>query len=371
VTVYTITSLSGAVQIPSSQAAATAATDEINAHGGLNGHPIHLVVCDTASNANSEVQCVRQATSSNAVAIDGQIVLFNPAADWALLEAAKMPIIGDFLLSPQGGTDPNSYPLIPSGPSSYSAAVAQMAAHGCSRVGLLLAGSDANQAPTMAAGASLGAKWKHVKVLPVSVTPATTPDFAPYVDKVVTNGAQCIVFESGNPSDMVAVQKAAAANAAHPLVTLPGIVPPISALKAAGSASNGLLLVGPAPYPGADVGTAPAYRAAVAKYVGSGATLDTTGLRVWSGFQALAQVAKGLKPITRSSLAAAFSHAVVDPGFGSGTIDFSKPGYDPSAPQIKNPSMFAYVYENGSFVPDQKVGSGGVLSVAPAYGSGA
>jgi hypothetical protein len=46
-------------------------------------------------------------------------------------------------------------------------------------------------------------------------------------------------------------------------------------------------------------------------------------------------------------------------------------GYNPQFPRIKGSSVFGLVYNNGSIGPDEKMGPGGQLSVAPLYGSGA
>jgi len=92
VTVSTVLPLSGAVtQQPSPEAAAKASVKEINAKGGLNGHPLRLVICDSQDNPNVEGQCARQAGASGAVATVGSLFLFNEPAVWKLIEAAKLP----------------------------------------------------------------------------------------------------------------------------------------------------------------------------------------------------------------------------------------------------------------------------------------
>jgi hypothetical protein len=219
----------------------------------------------------------------------------------------------------------------------------------------------------MTAGGQRGGKWKHVQVLPVITTPTNTPDFAPYIEQEVSRGAQCIVFESGNPADIVAVQKAAASNPKHPLVSVPGVDVSPAQLQSAGTASNGLQVNAQVPNQLQDIGSVPAYRAAVKKYEGSGAVTDFTGVKVWGAFQSLQQAAKGLSSITRASLYTALSHATVNPGFGAPPIDFAKPGYIPALPRIKASTYFGQVAENGTFVPDTMVGPNGQYDIAGAY----
>src|SRR5580704_15135538 len=54
---------------PEREAAEQAAIAEINAAGGVNGHKLKLVFCDTQNNPNGELSCMRQLVQEKVSAI--------------------------------------------------------------------------------------------------------------------------------------------------------------------------------------------------------------------------------------------------------------------------------------------------------------
>jgi len=76
-----------------------AAIDAANARGGINGHPIDLITCDTKMNPNAATTCGRQAVQERVVAVVGGESLFD-AQIATLVERAGIPMIGPIPLSP-------------------------------------------------------------------------------------------------------------------------------------------------------------------------------------------------------------------------------------------------------------------------------
>lgn len=73
---------------------ATAAVDSINAAGGVDGHPIKIVYCDTQNDPNVAAQCGRTAVANpSVVAMTSDSTSFNSNVD-AVLERAGVPVVG-------------------------------------------------------------------------------------------------------------------------------------------------------------------------------------------------------------------------------------------------------------------------------------
>lgn len=80
---------------PQIAGAAQAAVAQINEEGGVNGHPLELVLCDGNVDVNAELACAQEAVGSGVVADVGS---FNVANDAGVLEVfanARIPVIGD------------------------------------------------------------------------------------------------------------------------------------------------------------------------------------------------------------------------------------------------------------------------------------
>jgi ABC-type branched-subunit amino acid transport system substrate-binding protein len=83
-----------ALQLPQLAAGTAAAVKYYNNHGGIQGHPIKLVQCDTKDDPNTEVQCAQTMVADHAVATIGDTIAYNPAAVQSTLTAAGIPRIG-------------------------------------------------------------------------------------------------------------------------------------------------------------------------------------------------------------------------------------------------------------------------------------
>jgi ABC-type branched-subunit amino acid transport system substrate-binding protein len=82
------------------KAGATAAIDEINASGGVNGHPLELTYCDTHNDPNVAAQCARSAVADNSVlALTSNSTSYTSNID-PVLEKAGVPLIGGVPFSP-------------------------------------------------------------------------------------------------------------------------------------------------------------------------------------------------------------------------------------------------------------------------------
>lgn len=91
-------------------AAAQGAVRAVNAKGGVDGHPLELMTCNTALNPTKEQACARDMIKAKVVATAGSANYTAEKAVADLFRAAGIPQIGDYP-SGIGETDPNSYLL--------------------------------------------------------------------------------------------------------------------------------------------------------------------------------------------------------------------------------------------------------------------
>ena len=93
---------------PETFTGAQARVDAINAAGGINGHPVELIGCDSNLDPNQEKACIDQAISEKVSAIVSSSIFFTPLTT---LEAAKIPFIGAQGITPDQLSSSMSYPF--------------------------------------------------------------------------------------------------------------------------------------------------------------------------------------------------------------------------------------------------------------------
>lgn len=106
-----------------------------NAAGGINRHPVNLIVKDDASNPGNSATAAQQLISQHVDAI-----VDNTPMDltWAAkVEAAKIPVIGFDLPSALFDTNPDFYPQGQTNRSALTAIVATAKSAGATRIGTL------------------------------------------------------------------------------------------------------------------------------------------------------------------------------------------------------------------------------------------
>jgi ABC-type branched-subunit amino acid transport system substrate-binding protein len=99
-----------AVAVPESKTAMQAAIKAINSAGGINGHQVKLIFCDSNFDPNTEVACAREAVSKKVAAVVGAASYFPNTA--AVLEAGKVPLVGARGADPTDFTSSISYPMV-------------------------------------------------------------------------------------------------------------------------------------------------------------------------------------------------------------------------------------------------------------------
>jgi branched-chain amino acid transport system substrate-binding protein len=176
--------LSSPASIPEVPTGAEAAVDALNAAGGIDGHPLRLIVCD--DNNPSPTACARRAVAAHVAAVVGsQSAGINP-----ILLANEIPQVGNAPFVAGDYTAPNSFPLFGFVTAS-GGIIKELAAEGCRRIAPLVlsgesAGEDANRYLHLAE-ASAG-----VTVLPEIPVPFGLTDLSAQLAKAASDGSDCI-----------------------------------------------------------------------------------------------------------------------------------------------------------------------------------
>jgi ABC-type branched-subunit amino acid transport system substrate-binding protein len=167
----------------------------IDAHGGIDGHPLKVDYCDNAGTAAGAVACANKAASEGAVAETG----FSPGFATpilAALAAKQMAWMSDAPIVPQEFADTNSFPMN-IGSSTFQAPIfAPLASKfQCKRTVALneettgFEAQDANLAKLF--------KAYNLPALKSLDIPATTTDLTPYVSQL--KGADCAILALDPP----------------------------------------------------------------------------------------------------------------------------------------------------------------------------
>ncbi|WP_028802806.1 ABC transporter substrate-binding protein [Streptomyces sp. 142MFCol3.1] len=95
---------------PGMPAMAKAYARWVNAHGGINGHPLKVLTCNDHNDAVFAARCAQRAAKENVVAVVGSYS--QHSRDFlAPLESAGIPYIGGYGVTDDEFTSPLSYPV--------------------------------------------------------------------------------------------------------------------------------------------------------------------------------------------------------------------------------------------------------------------
>jgi ABC-type branched-subunit amino acid transport system substrate-binding protein len=322
----------------------------INAHGGINGHPLKVKFCDARGTPTAATACARKAVADHAVAVIGSFT-FTGDAIVPTLQAAKTAYFGlCCALSPTEFHSPVSFPT-GNQPLYAVGLVSRAVQDGCKKmVGVNIQGAEIFEPFMTNAAKHLGKTITYVSL------PATAQDYSPQVAQATGGGTDCllmVVSETPYISWMGPyVQSGSKARMYGPQGNLDEKV--IAA--APKSATEGSVIS--AMFTSL---TAPAwanYRAALKTYKADKKEYYDTfgGQGTWAAYLEFAQIVKGMKgPINNKTFLAAASKAKIHlPGIVP-DMDLSKPWGKTGGPaglyRLFNRSVVFNTVKNGKIVP--------------------
>jgi ABC-type branched-subunit amino acid transport system substrate-binding protein len=326
------------------------ATQWINAHGGINGHPIKYNFCDTKGTPSAAATCAEQAVAAHATAVIGS---FNFAGDavMPILESAKIPYFGNCCaISPKEFSSAYDFPI---GNQPLYAVGLVLRAHqdGCKSLGaVIIQGAELFEPLMTNAAKALGMKPIKYVSLPATATEDSSEAAA------VTSGTDCqILIVSETP--MTALIPALIQTGAHLRLYGPqGNLDPKS-VKGHEAAVNGSVI---ASYGYTNITTPPwaDFRQAMSQYSADpGQDYNSPGgAGTWIAYMAFAQIAKTISgSIDNNSFYAAASKATVNLPGEIPPVNFTKPWGSNGGLKAYDRLFNTYVsfdqLQNGKLVP--------------------
>ncbi len=170
--------------------------DEVNAAGGLNGHPVDLITKDDGTVPANSV------TAAESLISDGVVAIFDASVldvTWQKqVDAAKIPVIGGNFTTTMYYTDPNWYPTGETNDAITYSNVATAKASGGTKVGLLYC-AESPQCQESVPITQTAAKTEGVSLAYTASVSATAPSYT----------AQCLAAKQAGVDSIIVLDSVA------------------------------------------------------------------------------------------------------------------------------------------------------------------
>lgn len=282
-----------------------ARVDDINAHGGIKGRKLDLIVCNDNDDPNTAIQCVQSAISAGAVAMvsEGSATF---AAFAPLLKAAGIASIATNASDSAGTGSSISFPFNGAVPAAFLSLARELKASGAKKVSFIYQSDLGDASAGLKTSFDAGAALAGVQVVNNVGIPGTTSDFSPAVATALKGGTQGIATYMSGVAQAEVIKAVRQQNATIPVVATTFSLTS-DVLKALGSAGDGLGVVGVAAPVDSTAPGPTMYRADMAKYEpGIGET--DQAMVAWAGVWAFQRIAENLSTITRQSVLQAMNN---------------------------------------------------------------
>jgi ABC-type branched-subunit amino acid transport system substrate-binding protein len=359
---------------PEVSAAAKATAKWINANGGIQGHPLQVIVCDEQSNPNQDAACARQAVAQHVVAMVGTYSQFDSTI-YPILQRAGIANLGDIPVTAPDGVSPISFPV--NAGSAVLVALGQLAAANpsCKSPGLVTIQNTA--VPLIKAGMIGGVLIAGKKVPYSIVLPATSTDFSAQAAQAA-HGGDCVMLFTvpGNALAFLPAFRQAAPS--MPLIASNNALT-AQVAKKLGSAVDGTQV--PDYFPPYNSPAMVEYRSIMAKY-SDPSKYDFSyynATNAYLSMRVFAEIAKNLPTITAQTFLSALNGSSNVSGFGlTPPLNFTPQNewsVVPFQKRIFNRNMVydkvvggSYVQIDGGFHDLTKIGGAAFAAAAKAAG---
>lgn len=320
----------------------------INAHGGINGHPLEVTTCDEKGDPNVLAACGRTAVADHDVAVVGSFTL-NGNSIVPILQAANIPWFGlCCAVTTDEYNSPDSFPL-GSGEAYTLGGGLEAWRLGCRKIALVaLQGFQTETEQVVNDGLkAVGGHLAKVVTIPV-----TAQDYSPEVAEATT-GTDCIFADISDTNWFSFLPAFQQSGATQRLFGVQGNLDD-KVIKAFPQATQNAVAI--CVYP--DLTSAPfaTFDAALKTY-NAPTSLDynsLAGLGTWAAYVAFTNIVKTMTgPITGPTfLAAASKASAVSTGGETPTVNFTQEftglkGF----PRLFNRSITFEIAKAGKFVP--------------------
>jgi ABC-type branched-subunit amino acid transport system substrate-binding protein len=321
--------------------------DQVNAQGGIHGHPLKLETCDNQQQPTLTINCERQFIDNKSVVA----MIGNEEDDSFQTLSAQNSIanIGPVVIEKDTWSSPDSFPV--SDFSELGGSLGALVQYGVNTGKskhplLMLCQFTACQVVQTA----LTEKYQALG-LPLQdiVVPNAAPTFASYVAKAQSENADFVLM--AEPSAALAgIMQAATQVSYHPIFGLTFSCYDQSTLKLLGQGTYQAYC--PSPFKSWTQAGAQ-MQAVMDKYGPSKWNWNYEGVNSWVAVHMFVQAAKSISgPVTRSSVLTAMHHmSNFTNEFLPQPLDFAKPGVATYAPNVVNYDWYVYQVKDGSLAP--------------------
>jgi branched-chain amino acid transport system substrate-binding protein len=335
--------LSGSISEPEIGTAGKAAVATVNASGGINGHPLQLVLCDDMGNPNLNAACGRTAISDGVVAVVGSLSLDDQNI-LPILAAANIADIGMVAVAPQDSTSANAFP-VDTTPAADTGIGADLSAKaGCKTAADITFNISATLPYVNYVEAGFAEYGGNPKMRIVAVAPTTT-DFTAAMATATAGGNRCVALGMGGAATteaLIAAQKLGGLTVATDAAALS--LPAVAALNLP---SGMLYLTSVFKLPGTGTSAADAFVTAT-KAIDPSVNANTDAENSYDGVLTFAQIAKGLPSVTALSVLNAMKASTgVNTGL-TGPAASGYPGPVVGLSQVVYLSVFPYSYSSNT-----------------------
>jgi ABC-type branched-subunit amino acid transport system substrate-binding protein len=179
-----------ATGLPDSVGGIHAALMAINKAGGIHGHMLKLVSCDSAGNPNTSAACGRLMVTDKVAAVVGD-ESGGGATYIPVLQAANIPVLGDYAITSADLTCTICFPMI-SSVSVIAGEANLLASLGYNKISIPVVGTPA--AAGLSSLASLGLAPYNLTLLNTPSVPPNAPDMSSYVAAVMAGGTDAVML---------------------------------------------------------------------------------------------------------------------------------------------------------------------------------
>jgi ABC-type branched-subunit amino acid transport system substrate-binding protein len=260
-----MTVLSGPGYQPGRVDGAKAAAKAINAAGGVKGHPLEIVACDTGlttQKPTGAVDCANSAIKAGVVAstgdAQGDANVLQVFSDANVAEIGAFPInTGDYL-------NADSFPLQAGGPMTLSGQARALADAGAKKISLIA--TQIPQAELSKTFANQGLKPLGLEISQmVLIPPDPSTDFAPYIAKAIAGGTDGLIIALTSDGMIRVVKGAKQSGYKGKIATLPVFLDQ-KTIVTLGADAEGILAAGAYQATGSDNERVKLFRAEMAAY---------------------------------------------------------------------------------------------------------
>jgi ABC-type branched-subunit amino acid transport system substrate-binding protein len=304
----------------------TATVAQINADGGVHGHKLNPIVCDTGITANGAIQCGQEAVTDNAFGVVdfAQVAPFEP-----LLEQHNIADLNDWT-DPLEYNSPISFPVFPGGSAFFVGFVATAKRVGCSTFTLVNAFPEtAAAADAENASLTVAAKTLHLTVTPSVIVSSSTTDMAAPVAEALAYHPGCIGVESVGADTDGIIEAAHTADPSVKLITGEGFLAPGQFSSLPTSLATSVDIFDTSDQETSSLPAVASWLATIKKYSASPQGFNSNSVTIWSSTKILAAAASAVTTVNAASVDAYLNG---DHTFDFGAmppVNFTKPVPNP------------------------------------------